>query len=311
MRDIRKEDLSLYYYLKDIVLRSTVEEDLTTLRLLPETCSQGRYIYEYDYDDDVRYNTTGTGRGWVYFDDVLSGINCEPAIVVSGTNGEGAPAYGTPEQSNRVIVYEDGEVLDWREYIIDYVSGRIITNRELSNPEVQYSWNYVSVVDEWNVIPVVGTPIIAIDLYGTDKDGYQLGGGTKVDRSVDVHIFASNQAERNDLTDLIHNGLYNRSCPVYDFPTGSVLDADGTFYGRKKLVDRFPEGIPDDKLTYLFDRRRDISISNMRFEGVSSRHINLPDIVFRNRDEVMLSSVNRYRTKVSFRMVSLDDRIIT
>lgn len=299
---LRKEDLSLYYYIKDVVMRNFMEhEEDVPLKLLPEMCGSNSYVYEYD--SPLEPSPTERGRGWRYFDPPVSGTNCEPFIVLSGTNGDGKEAYGTPEQSSQIQVFSAGVEISSEHYMIDYVDGRIITQYPLTSPKVSFWWNYVSVVDEWAAIEAADPPVIVVDMHGTDKAGYQLGGGKKTTRKIDIHIFASHTAERNDIVETLYDGLYLRSCPIYDFPTGTVLDYDGTFYGRRNAVD------PENKLTYLFDRKKVSNVSSLQFDSVTARHVNLPLVMSRGRDEVMLSDLNAYRSKVSFDMISYDNRI--
>jgi hypothetical protein len=306
MRTLRKEDLSLYLYIKDVVLREFIEEDeLIALEEMPELCSLTSYVYEAHTAAEPTPNERG--RGWVYFDEPEFSDNCAPFTSVSGVNGVGDDCYGTPEQSERVFVYETSssgtlDLVDPSEYMIDYIDGRIITERRLNTPYVTYYWNYVSVVDEWAAIEASDPPVIVIDIQGTDKMGYQLGGGKRSVRKVDIHIFASHPAERNDISEVLYDGLFNRSCSLYDFPTGSVLDYDGTFYGRRV------QGTTPNKLTYLFDRRTVNNVSRLQFDKVVARHVNLPLVMTRGRDEIMLSDLNAYRSKVSFEMFSYDDR---
>jgi hypothetical protein len=309
MSILRKEDLSLYMYIKEVVLRDFQEkEEYADLRLLPELCEYSNYVYEYE--TSLEPSPTERGRGWVYFDSPSGGLPCEPYTSVSGLNGDGDPAFGTPEQSNKVIVYETTtsglSVVSWEDYMIDYIDGRIVSTRALNSPKVTYHWHYVSVVDEWAVVEASEPPVVVVDISGTDKSGYQLGGGKRAVRKVDLHVFANNTAERNDIVERLYDGLFNHSCPLYDFYTGSILDYDGTFYGRRDLTDRIPN--PENKLTYLFDRREVSNISNLFFDSVTSRHVNLPLIMTRGRTEVMLSDLNAYRSKVSFNMFSYDDR---
>jgi hypothetical protein len=308
MKNIRKEDLSLYLYIKDVVLREFREtEEHASLKLMPELCGSNSYVYECLTDLDP--SPAERGRGWVYFDTPSGGSFCEPYPTIFGLNGDGLPAYGTPEQSDSVVLYETTSsglvVVDWKEYMIDYVDCRIISQRKLNIPMVSFTWNYVSVVDEWTVVESSGPPVVVIDLSGTDKKGYQLGGGKLTTRKVDIHIFASNQAERNSISETLYDGLFNRSCPIYDFPSGSILDYDGTLYGRRSLMDRDPN--PINKLTYLFDRSKVSKISKLQFDDVSARNINLPLVMTRSQDNIILSDLNAYRARISFKMFSYDD----
>jgi len=306
MNNLRKEDLSLYHYIKDTALRSFVEkEEQVPLELMGNISCTGTYVYEAL--TDTLPNPIDRGRGWVYFDCpntdadgycIYSVSTCVPEFVtVSGTDANNVSCFGTPEQSDRVAVYDSNllEITDVP-YVIDYVDGRVIFPTNSVVPKyVDYFWNYISVVDEWAAVEAADPPVVVIDMSQTDKEGYQLGGGKKVTRKVDIHVFASNTAERNDVVETIHDSLYQKSAPIYTFSTGDVLDYDGTFYGRKSVA---------NKLTSLFNRTtlndtKEIH-GGMTFNKVSSKHVNLPLVMSLNRNEVMLSDLNAYRSRVSF-----------
>jgi hypothetical protein len=308
MTKLRKEDLSLYYYIKDVALCKFVEEDeLVSLEYIPELSTASNdadpdtNTYVYAALTDMVPLPTERGRGWVYFDDVgeaQPGEYCRSQYpVVSGTRVDGVYCLGTPEQSNRITVYDDvtGSGILPSEYMIDYIDGRVITSGTCDPQYISYYWNYVSVVDEWAAIEASDPPVVVIDIHGTDKIGYQIGPGKKVTRKVDLHIFASNTAERNDIVETLYDNLYLRSCPLYEFPTGSVIDYDGTFNGRRYTT---------DKLATLFDRSVVDYSPVLYFDNVTTRHISLPLLMTRSRDEIMLSDLNAYRSKISFDLVT-------
>ncbi len=304
MTRLRKEDLSLYYFIKDVALSTFVEqEELIPLNFIQESSSLDSFVYEAT--TEMLPSPVDRGRGLCYFDELNSrGDNCLGYFdVVSGTRYDGVQIYGIPEQTDRSTVYVQTTVsgqavytpINDDDYIIDYIDGRIITDGSVEPTHVSYYWNYTSVVDEWAVVEASDPPVVVIDIQGTDKSGYQLGGGKKVARKVDLHIFASNTAERNDLVETLYDALYLGGCPLMDFPIGTVLDYDGTWYGRRYTT---------NKLTSLFDRVTVSGTSNLMFENVTSRHINLPLIMTRNRNEIFLSDLNAYRSKISFDMFS-------
>ena len=67
MRQLRKEDLSLFRYIKDTVLRDFVEkEEMVPLELISELSCDGGYVYEAQ--SDMVPLPTERGRGWVFFD---------------------------------------------------------------------------------------------------------------------------------------------------------------------------------------------------------------------------------------------------
>jgi len=319
MRSLRKEDLSLYYYLKHVALFEFIEyEQLAPLKKLDteDFCDTEFMVYEAltawcEDPDGFAPSPTERGRGWVYIDSgtVVSGTGqCEPYSVVSGTDMKGNQILGIPEQSERVIVYDANDVVIPRDvydnngvvidnnYIIDYLDGRIITYGTVTPVSIDYHWNYISLVDEWAAVEAADPPVVVIDMHGTDKSGYQLGGGKKQTRKVDLHIFATDPAERNDIVEELVDALFNRTAPMYDFPLGTMLDYDGVWYGRKDNP---------NKLTSLFNRQHASHIiGNMEFMNVTSRHVSLPLVMTRDRNEVMLSDLNAYRSKVSFDLVT-------
>ncbi len=316
MRSLRKEDLSLYYHLKHVGLFEFIElEELAPLQKMDteEFCDTDFMVYEAliewcEDPDGFAPSPTERGRGWVYLDQgtVISGTDqCNPYLTVTGTDMAGnilVPGYdpdsGIPEQSDRIVVYDtDGIIIPDQDYMVDYLDGRIITDGTVATPVyIDYHWHYVSLVDEWAAVEAADPPVVVIDMHGTDKAGYQLGGGKKQIRKVDLHVFATNPAERNDIVEELVDSLFNKTAPLYDFPLGTMLDYDGTWYGRKET---------NNKLTSLFNRQyASHVIGNMEFMNVTSRHVSLPLVMTRDRNEVMLSDLNAYRSKVTFDLVT-------
>jgi len=312
MKQLRKEDLSLYYYLKDVVLKDFVEtEEEVPLSYMAEISNNSSdpacRSLVYEALSTMIPKPTERGRGWVYFEDGvgLDSYLCAENIDVT------ASGFGIPEQSTRIKVYSCTISSGTRtlipqnhtEYMVDYLDGRVVTSGTLEDaghtPKfVTYDWHYVSLVDEWAAIQAADPPVVVIDIHGTDKMGYQLGGGKKTVRKVDLHIFASDPAERNDLVETLYDGLFNRGCPVYDFPEGTVLDYDGTWYGRKENPDK------SDPTTFFDPTTVSGLVGNMMFDSVTARNVNLPMLMTRNTDEIFLSDLNAYRSKISFDLVS-------
>lgn len=306
MRNLRKEDLSLYYYLKHVVLANFIEkEEDVPLRYMPEIPNS----YVYEAVSEMIPSPTERGRGWVYLD-TIPGTN-EPVVVTidKKTYYIEQTERVTVVDSSKIVVDElgniiidengdivvlEGYAISDSEYMIDYIDGRIVVSGTCKPTHVTYDWYTVSLVDEWSVVEAADPPVVVIDIHGTDKIGYQLGGGKLATRKVDLHVFASDTAERNDIVEALYDGLYLRSCPVYSFPEGTILDYDGTWYGRRENM---------DKTETLFNRTTVSGIiGNLMFENVTSRHVSLPLLMTRGRTEIMLSDLNAYRSKVSFDM---------
>lgn len=284
MYRLRKEDASLYLYLKDLVLKDFIEfQEKDSLEYVAELSTDTSSVY-----DIVTYlepSPFERGRGLAYFND-LTGV---PLVCTT--------VSGTPEQTERVFLYDaDLNVIDDNSYVVDYLTGRIITTPGITPVYADYYWNYVSLVDEWSAVSASEPPVVVIDVNGTTKKGFQLGGGKYTERKVSLILFASSTAERNDLAEVLHDGLYNKSCPYYDFPEGTVIDFDGTFRGRRYT----------DKADNLFLRTTVSGVSNLRFENVITKHVSLPIVMSKGKDEVALSDLNAYRSKITFDMVTYE-----
>lgn len=311
MKNLRKEDLSLHRYIRDFALRDFVEkEEGAELVLLPDVSCEGSYVYQTVYgqtcaaESDMFPLPSDRGRGWSFFDcpylDLVgfcdNSTNAQYPLV-SGTDALGNFCYGTPEQSNRVQVY-DGDLLtvSGTDYIIDYIDGRIIFDSPEIVPKfVDYHWNYVSVLDEWPSTYAPDAPVVVIAIDETIKQGYQLGPGRLNRRKANLHIFASNAAERSDLVETLYDALYQKCCPVFEFTTGDVLDVDGTFYGRKEN---------ENKLTSLFNRTSldDLGIlhGGMTFHNVEARNVKTGLLFQGYNGALQASQLNAYRATISF-----------
>ena len=149
-----------------------------------------------------------TGRGWVFFDEVATS---SPVVIDS-----------TQEQSSRIIVVGPSS------YTVDYFRGAI-KNPNIAPTDITYTYNYVSVLDSWPGTDVPPLPVVSIDINKTQKKGFQLGGGKKNIREVYIEIFASSNPERDDITETIHDSLFDKNIAVKDFSYGYYLKSDGTY----------------------------------------------------------------------------------
>jgi len=263
MKKFRKEDLSLHHYLRFNVLNEFVETDTDVpLVYLPDISTTESFVYEAQSSRIP--SPTSLGRGWVYLD-----------------------AYGdTTEQQSAVTVYDasNNVISGSNNYMVDYIDGRIITSGTVTPDHVTYQYFYVSLVNEWQDVEAADVPVIAVNLEGFMKEGFQLGGGRRVPRRGRLHVFATNQAERDDLTELLYDGIYNKCVPNQDWPKGSMIDWNGTFN----------EDYEYELIQYH---------SHLQFENVVSRNVNavfLREIP--NSDLTMLSDLNRYRARIDFSM---------
>lgn len=202
---LRIYDASIINYLKYEVLPVNFTERIVNEPLVYDD-DLGGYVTQ----SSMEPNPTGPGRGWALFDESTVGSK----IVIDTTS----------EQDNQITV--NGPT----SYQIDYPRGRII-NVDATPTSVTYNWYYVSLVEGWPGEDPPPTPIVAVDVDKTIKEGYQLGGGTKDILHGSVYVFASSETEKKEITDVIYQALYNRTLPIRNWHEGGYLDFDGTYTG--------------------------------------------------------------------------------
>jgi len=260
MKKFRKNDLSLHHYLRYNVLHEYIETDISVpLVYMPDISTTGSVVYEAQ---STRYpSPVSLGRGWAYIDQ-----------------------YGdVTEQQNRVTVYDSvGSAISGTEYMIDYVDGRVITSGSVTPATVTCDYFYVSLVNEWQDVEAADVAVVVIDLNEFEKVPFQLGGGKRVPRKGYLHIFATNQAERDDLMELLYDGINEKCVPNQNWTRGSMLDWNGTWN--------------DDYIYELIQYE-----SSLHIENVRARHVTPPFINGIPRtDHTMLSDLNRYRARIDF-----------
>lgn len=246
---------SILNYLKYEILPPHYTETLVDQTLVYDT-DLGGYVAE---DIDQAPSPTGEGRGWVFFDETT--VDGEAVVDLSG------------EQTSQVSVAGASS------YTISYPQG-IILDPDTVPTSVSYGWNYVSVIQGWPGEQPPELPVVAL-VFGEDADkaGYQLGGGTKDIIKGSAYIFATDEGEKQDITDLIYNAFYNRTLAIKNWHEGSYLDYDGTFTG--------------------FSPTTISGVTSGYFTGVTAS-LSVP-----NRD---WSELNRYRSRVSFTFEIFKDR---
>jgi hypothetical protein len=268
MKKLRKEDLSLHHYIRFNVLNEFIETDTNATLRYNEEQSTPPNSMVYDSVTSMLPIPTSLGRGWSYID-----------------------TYGDiTEQQNSVIVYDSvGSVISGAEYMVDYIDGRVITSGTVVPATVTYKFFYVSVVNEWEDVYAAGVPVVSIHLDGFEKEGFQLGGGRKPIRRGHFHIFATNQGERDDLKELLYDGIYNKCVPNQNWPKGTMLDWNGTFSDHYEY----------ELILYH---------SNLHCENVRAVNLHPPLLGGIPRTDItMLSDLNRYRARIDFDMFHFEE----
>jgi hypothetical protein len=244
---LRLEDISLFNYIKYEVLGYSFIEQLSDVALSYDT-DLALFIPTYTSYDPA---PNSVGRGWVPFDEVSGSTDL------------------SSEQTTRVSVTGAST------YEVNYTLGGIQTAE--TPTAASFYWNYVSVIDGWpdgNNPPAL--PIVAIDVSGSAREGFQIGPGYMSSRKAAIHVFASNSAERDDLVDTIQNSLYNNLISVVDYSEGDYLDYDGFFNSS-------------------FSRTTVSGVSDVHFDNISVKYLSFSSD---------WSDLNRYRATFNFTMTT-------
>jgi hypothetical protein len=239
MKLTRREDISVYLYLKDVVLGPQYSEIATGMSLTQ--ASSGIWNLEYDTELEKfpfkRDGQTGMGRGLLYFDYV--GDTC---------------IFGS-EQSGLVRVYDGPTTASG--YTVNYLTGQILSHTDLSDYVADYEWNYVSVIDAWPYDDVPPLPIVSVEVQRGQSLPLQLGGGDIRDGSWSIEIFANNKGERDDLLDTLFESVRQRRCPLLALPSGLPLRQNGIYNNQ-------------------FNSDLDTEYSSLFFERVEKKFTSLP-----------------------------------
>jgi len=258
----RQEDISLYLYLRDRIIMPQYAE-LSEGYGLVSAGSNGVWNIDYSTEIDIRPfrrgEYSGLGRGLVYFD-VINDV-C---------------SFGL-EQDEMVVVKDgSGGELERSQYAINYLNGQIISEVDLTSYTVDYYWYYVSILDAWPSEEVPALPVVSVELQLGDSKPLQLGGGAIREASWNVQIFANNKGERDDLMDVIYEGVYQKRCPIYTYENGLPLRYDGQFNSNFSVV-------------------RNTKFPSLFFENVEKRLSGLPSWGFYETE-----IVNKYRAEITF-----------
>lgn len=241
---LRIYNASIYNYLKYRVLPVHFTEEI-----LGESLSFDEESNSYITESSMLPLPTSEGRGWSIFDETT--VNGNIIVDVSS------------EQTTKVTVNGAST------YSLDYVNGRVI-GPDTTPTSVDYSWNYVSLIQGWPGESPPPLPVVSLTLAASNKAGFQLGGGSKDTITGDIHIFATSELEKQDITDAIYQSLYNRTITIGNWHEGSYLDFDGTFTGfTPSAVSGLSSGVFEEVTSNLVRARFDWSELN-RFRSYIS-----------------------------------------
>jgi hypothetical protein len=202
---LRLENASLYNYIKYEIMAENFTETQSSVPLIYDR-TLGAYIPTSALELDP--SPTSINRGWVVFDDYTT----DGTFIVDTSK----------EQTTKV------SVAGATHYTVDYKNGRIY-DPDSTPSSVTYDWYYVAIVDAWPGINPPPLPILSIEIDSTNKEGFQLGGGKKNIRTADLNIFATSKSEREDITDILQDKLFNKQITVKDYSKGDYLNYNGIY----------------------------------------------------------------------------------
>ncbi len=273
----RLEDMSLQHWIKEAILPLKWVERVNNAPLTYNSEKQ-----RFEAEIIWLPNFLDEGRGWVYFDALGTGTCVTNSIP-------------STEQTTRIDVYNaSGSTIDPSLYQVNYSEGAVVasgvggptTTAEGVPTTIDFTQYYVSVVDGWPGTEPPALPIVAVEMRSYTKQPFQIGPGRKAVRVVVFHVFATSSAERDDLTEFLHDALYQRHIPILDFREGEPLNYDGTF-NEDFDGDPLQLNVNDDGLFYFDDIKVEI-------------------IDARRQDNI---DINRFRSKITFTMFSFRDGI--
>jgi hypothetical protein len=254
----RQEDVSVYLYLRERIIAPQWAEFSEDYSLVQASAG----VWDIEYEESLgmhpftRAANSGYGRGLLYFD-----------------ISDGLCIFG-PEQTEMVQIFDGSTQVSGS--IINYKKGQVYDSRDLSSCRVDYYWHYVATIDAWPDEDVPSLPIVSIQIQRADKAPLQLGGGDIREADWNIEIFGSSKGERDDILEILFDGLYQKRCSIYTFQNGLPLGRDGTFNTNFSL---------DYHANY----------TSLFFENVEKQITGLPRWGFYENERI-----NKYRAQITF-----------
>lgn len=255
-------DINLAYYVRNNILVPAMSEFVENASLTQVSSTE----FGISVPPSFYPNPFAEGRGIIYYDEVLA-------------SGVGYVPDDSHEQLTKVVVKDSGSsIIPPTDYDINYKGGKLINVTNTPNT-ISYYYNYVSVLDAYEPDSIkLDLPFVAIDSNAQAPiNPLELGGGKITNRIINIHVYASNKAERDDIVQFLHKGFENKSTPIVDFNSsnGFILNYNGTFNSN-------------------FNKTFLSGSSKIFFTGVSSRNVpGTRDFTYSERYKAIVSLVAR------------------
>jgi len=314
------EGQSLFYYLKEGVLGQNFTEEVQNEPLIVDTreyngVRPSGYLIVDPEKSVYGKLASSNGRGWTSFKQG----ELNPTYIFNETKDEYVPTYNTPffnyafkipiERESTYIKVRDqhGNLMDRSWYQLDYNSCRVrfpapttptgVVLSGLRPATIDYRFHRVSTMDGWPTDEILpNLPIVSLYTETESIKGYQIGPGISPIQKYVVDIFATDNSNKKQLTDIIKQSLYNRHISVVDFNrSGYPLTPWGV------INEDFIQSIPyngDNYRTYLT-----LNPGN----GQILYFLNI-EVFYDSSPRSGMSASLRHRAKVRFTTQSFSDR---
>lgn len=226
------ENLSLYYYIKEVPLARHFSEEAVNVPLVPNTRQDknGNVSSYYTLDPNNGFGVLvgQLGRGFLSFD-IEDYRSCE---VYSETIGDfvniqetpfknGSYSIPTIRESNYIAVRDQfNNVLDRADYDIDYLNARIRWRGAIGTipSYIDCRFHLVSCIDGWpSETNSPDVPFVALYPTTQDNEGLQIGPGIMYKRRYELDVYSTSNLQMMEILDTIKSHMYLKRVPVIDF----------------------------------------------------------------------------------------------
>lgn len=147
-------------------------------------------------------------------------------------------------------IYIDGKLADKNSYKVFPLLGDVIFENPVSDiflasflpitgtVTASYYYSPISIVGHTGG-EIIHPPLVAIENSGDNEYALELGSSrANVDAFFRIHLYATNQAQRDDLCDMI-KAFVRKTLVIYDYSKGFPLASDGSLHEVEIPVERY------------------------------------------------------------------------
>lgn len=138
-----------------------------------------------------------------------------------------------------IEIYIDDELADKNSYKVFPLLGDVIFENPVTGTvTASYYYSPISIVGHTGG-EIIHPPLVAIENSGDNEYALELGSSrADVDAFFRIHLYATNQAQRDDLCDMI-KAFVRKTLVIYDYSKGFPLASDGSLHEVEIPVERY------------------------------------------------------------------------